>query len=116
MKLLINTAAFVKRMHPEAIRITPEHRTSMLCSCCHTKMAHVVHGIAWRRNGQPHRVRSRPDGALVRREIHGLYQCSHCYTRWNRDKNAAVNIRDVFLAIAATRLPPLRFRRSFKLE
>ena len=111
-------AKYLQQRHPSSLRITPEHRTSMLCSCCHNSMKHVVQGYVKRRNGQPHRVGCSPDGSLIRREIHDLYQCSTelCYTRWNRDKNAAINIREVFLSICRTRLPPLRFRRGFKLE
>jgi hypothetical protein len=111
-------AHFIKERHKDKLRITPEHRTSMLCSCCEMKMKHVVHGFVMRQNGQRYRVRREPDGAFIRREIHGLYQCSleGCYTRWDRDKNAAINIRNVFLSICTTRFPPLHFQRSFKME
>jgi hypothetical protein len=111
-------ARFIKHKHADRIRITPEHRTSMLCSCCMTKMKHVVHGHLMRKNGQFFRVRRQPDGALIPREIHGLYQCSkeRCYIRWDRDKNAAINIRNVFLSICTTRLPPLHYQRSFKMD
>jgi hypothetical protein len=110
-------ARFIKHNHADRIRITPEHRTSMLCSCCMTKMKHVVDGHVMRKNGQPFRVRRQPDGNLIPREIHGLYQCSKegCYIRWDRDKNAAINIRNVFLSICTTRLPPLHYQRGFKM-
>jgi hypothetical protein len=34
---------------------------------------------------------------------------------WDRDKNAAINIRNVFLRICTTRLPPLHYQRGFKM-
>jgi len=109
---------YLKQRSGGAMRTTPEHRTSMLCSCCHSKMGNVVQGIVKRRNGQPFTTTRRPDGDVIKRRIHGLYQCSKegCYTRWDRDLNAAINIRNVFLSICNTRMPPLAFRRSFKME
>jgi hypothetical protein len=35
---------------------------------------------------------------------------------WDRDKNAAINIRNVFLSICTTRLPPLHYQRGFEME
>ena len=109
---------YIKQRSGSVMRITPEHRTSMNCSCCHSKMKNVTQGLLKRRNGQLFRTNRSPDGDVIVREIHGLYQCSKegCYTRWDRDLNAAINIRNVFLSICATRLPPLHFQRSFKME
>jgi hypothetical protein len=64
-------------------------------------------------------VRVRGKGGTLRlHAVHGLYQCSKegCYIRWDRDKNAAINIRNVFLSICTTRLPPLQYQRGFKME
>ena len=111
-------AKYLKQHHAASMRITPEHRTSMLCSNCNCKMENVKHGFVKRRNGELYLTGRSPDGNPVPRKIHGLYQCSKegCYTRWNRDKNGAINIRKVFLCISRTRLPPLQFRRSFKMD
>ena len=109
---------YLKQRHSASMLSTPEHRTSMLCSCCHSKMENLVQGYVKRRNGQLFHTKRSPTGTLIPRKIHGLYQCSKegCYTRWNRDKNAAINIRNVFLSICRTRLPPLHFQRGFKME
>ena len=86
---------YVKHAHGDRMRVTPEHRTSMLCSCCHSKMQHVAHGHVKRKNGQLFRTGRNPSGNVIVRKIHGLYQCSKegCYTRWDRDKNAAASRR-----------------------
>ena len=109
---------YIKQRSGGSMRMTPEHRTSQNCSCCHSKMEHVVHGVVLRRNGMPFTRDRLPGGSVIRREIHGLYQCTKvgCYTRWDRDKNAAINIRNIFLSICKTRMPPLHFQRSFKME
>ena len=77
-------------------------------------MQHVAHGHVKRKNGQLFCTGRNPSGNVIVRKIHGLYQCSKegCYTRWDRNKNAAINIRNVFLSICRTRFPPLQFRKT----
>jgi hypothetical protein len=109
---------YIKTNFKDHIRVTPEHRSSKLCSCCQMPMKNLVHGHIKRRNGQPHLTTARPDGRLIPREIHGVMQCqtAHCLVRWHRDKNAAINIRNIYISICKTRKPPLHYRRGFKFD
>lgn len=83
-------------------------------------MAHPIHGFVKRRDGTTVMYKPRnghPDGSQrpLPRRVYGLYQCLHegCFTRWNRDKNAAINIWHIFNDTARNGAPHERFTRAF---
>ena len=63
-----------------------ECNTSQKCCRCHERMENVM--------GEKIR-----DGRFCRFRIHAVKVCPNCLTTWNRDVNAARNIRSVFLAL-----------------
>ena len=57
----------------------------------------VVWAERWRRDAQG---QERFEAAERRRDIHAVKVCQHCSTTWNRDVNAAKNIRAIYEALA----------------
>ena len=74
-----------------------ECNTSQKCCRCHARMENVV--------GE-----KIVEGKLRRSRLHAVKVCPNCSTTWNRDTNAAKNIRTIFRALRAGRPRPEVFR------
>ncbi|BDA45239.1 hypothetical protein COCOBI_07-0260 [Coccomyxa sp. Obi] len=74
-----------------------ECNTSRLCSRCHEELEGVRSEVMERER-------------IVKRGIHAVKVCRHCSTTWNRDLNAARNIRHVFERIRESGVRPEVFR------
>jgi len=88
--------------------VLDEHYTSQRCSKC----AFAVRNPVYRSADKllPGYTQRGPEGQ-ARREIHGVRRCPHrsCGLTWNRDVNAARNMRQVFLHMLhnGKKRPPL---------
>ena len=73
-----------------------EARTSMMCSNCQDRGAEMRKFL---RVKDPMVKRWKRTADTPTRLCHGLVQCSRCHVRFDRDWNAAINIRYLALAI-----------------
>ena len=79
------------------VYLIDEYRTSKMCSKCSNTNAQCE---KFRRVPNPRPYRQ---GEILR---HGLVRCTTCWTMWNRDVNAAVNIWKIANAILAEQEQP----------
>jgi transposase len=80
------------------VYLIDEYRTSKMCSKCSNTNAQCE---KFRQVPNPRPYRQ---GQILR---HGLVRCTSCWTMWNRDVNAAVNMWKIAKAIlAGQQLPP----------
>ena len=75
----------LKKRYPR-VRLQSEFRTSKLCSNCYETLEDT--------------------------QFYGVKSCQNCFIEWNRDVNAARNIRDIWYVKNLHGDVPLQFRRD----
>ncbi|EPB90321.1 hypothetical protein HMPREF1544_02846 [Mucor circinelloides 1006PhL] len=84
-KALLNYVKSIRRNRPNSrkyVVMIDEYLTSQICPRCHLRS-----------------TTNERDNANMK--IHPVLSCNTCHTRWNRDHMASLNIRSIFLHMAA---------------
>lgn len=87
-----------RRLEPHGqLVVVQEHYTSRRCSkCAFSDEAYVTNNSELEAGN---RGRCTVSGQEPKTGLYGVRWCTNCKTRWNREVNAARNIRQVFLAM-----------------